>query len=63
MKLFDRPQERLSIEDVGEGAYFAATPAPTLQAVFYLSALHWLLTGWPTLPRVRGDGAFVSLTY
>ena len=42
--------EPLSIEGVGEGACSAATAAPTLQAGFYLTALHWPPTGSPTLP-------------
>jgi hypothetical protein len=42
--------EPLSIEGVGEGACSAATATPTLQAEFYLTALHWPPTGSPTLP-------------
>jgi len=42
--------EPLSIKGVGEGACSAATAAPTLQAGFYLTALHWPPTGSPTLP-------------
>jgi hypothetical protein len=42
--------EPLSIEGVGEEARSAATAAPTLQAGFYLTVLHWAPTGSPTLP-------------
>jgi Domain of unknown function (DUF4440) len=42
--------EPLSIEGVGEGACSAATAASTLQAEFYLTALHWPPTGSPTSP-------------
>jgi hypothetical protein len=42
--------EPLSIEGLGEGTPCAATAAPTLQAGFYLTALHWPPTGSPTLP-------------
>ena len=54
--------EPLSFEGVGEGASSAATAAPTLQAGFHLTALHWPPTGSPTLPRVRAGATFVSLT-
>jgi hypothetical protein len=42
--------EPLSIEGIGEGACSEATAAPTLQAGFYLTAVHWPPTGSPTLP-------------